>query len=305
VKVITLAGRVVFQTTIYHIRSIKVDIPTDRKIKIGTVNTRYWMEGDGSPVILIHGISNSVEDWLLNFNVLAEQHRVYALDMIGHGRTDKPLSASYQMPDLARFLKDFMDALQVTSAHLIGHSLGGAIALMLAINNPTYVNKLVLVDSAGLAREVSIILRLLSVPGLGEFMGSVVLKGDLKKRMAFQRKSWPDPEIVPDQMIQLKYAATLWQDISKTFLKTLRASANIWGTKKSVYTPIVQGLPSLKNPVLVVWGKQDDILPVSQAQIVKDKIPDARVEIFEKCKHDPMVVNPNRFNQLVLEFLRD
>jgi pimeloyl-ACP methyl ester carboxylesterase len=282
-----------------------MDIPADRKIKIGTVNTRYWMEGEGSTVILIHGISNSVEDWLLNFNVLTEQHQVYALDMIGHGRTDKPLSASYQMPDLARFLKDFMDALHIPSAHLVGHSLGGAIALTVALNYPTYVNKLVLVDSAGLAHEVSIILRLLSVPGLGEFLGAMALQGGLEKRMALQRKSWPDPEIVPDQMIQLKYAATLWQDISKTFLKTLRTCCNIWGTKKSVYTPIVQGLPSLKNPVLVVWGKQDDILPVSQAQIVKDKIPGARVEIFEKCKHDPMVVNPNRFNQLVLEFLRD
>jgi pimeloyl-ACP methyl ester carboxylesterase len=282
-----------------------VDIPTDRKIKIGNVNTRYWMDGEGSPVILIHGLSNCVEDWLLNFNVLAEQHRVYALDMIGHGRTDKPLSASYQMPDLARFLKDFMDALHIPSAHLVGHSLGGAISLTLALNYPSYVNKLVLVDSAGLAQECAIILRLISIPGLGEFMGSMGLQGDLEKRMALQRKSWPDPEIVPDQMIQLKSTATLWQDISKTYFKTLRASANIRGIKKSVYAPIIRGLPSLKNPVLVVWGAQDDLLPVSQAQIVKDKVPNARVEIFEKCKHDPMVLNPNKFNQLVLEFLRD
>jgi pimeloyl-ACP methyl ester carboxylesterase len=282
-----------------------MNIPTDQIIKVGTVDTRYWMAGDGSPVILMHGISNSVEDWLLNFSVLTEQHRVYALDMIGHGRTGKPLSASYQIPDLARFLKDFMDALHITSAHLVGHSLGGAIALTAAINHPTYVNKLVLVDTAGLAHEVSIILRIVSVPVLGEFLGSMVFKGGLEKRMAMQRKSWPDPEIVPDQMIQLKYAATRWQDISKTYFKTLRATANIWGTKESVYAPIVQGLPSLKNPILVVWGEQDDLLPVSQAQIVKTKVPNARLEIFENCKHDPMVQNPKRFNQLVLEFLRD
>jgi pimeloyl-ACP methyl ester carboxylesterase len=281
-----------------------MDIPVDRMIKVGTVNTRYWMEGEGSPVILVHGISNCIEDWLLNFHELASQHRVYALDLIGHGRTDKPLSASYQMPDLARFLKDFMEALQIPSAHLVGHSLGGAISLTCALNYPTYVNKLVLVDSAGLAQEVSIILRLFSVPVVGELLGLMALQGDLEKRMAFQRKSWPDPEIVPDQMIQLKYAATLWQDIRKTYFKTLRACANIGGTKKSVYGPIVDGLPSLKNPVLVVWGEQDDLLPVSQAQIVKNKVPHARVEIFENCKHDPMVVNPKKFNQVVLEFLR-
>jgi pimeloyl-ACP methyl ester carboxylesterase len=280
-------------------------IPTDRMIKIGTVNTRYWMEGEGSPVILIHGISNSIEDWLLNFKSISGQHRVFALDLIGHGRTDKPLSASYEITDLARFLKDFMDALDIKSAHLVGHSLGGAISLKVALDYPSYCNKLVLVDSGGLAQECSIVLRLLSVPGLGEFLGSIFMQGDLEKRMSMLRKSWPDPETVPDEMIQLKYAATLWQDISKTFLKTLRAIVNIRGVKRSVFIPIVQGLPSLVNPMLVVWGKQDDILPVSQAQIVKDKAPHARVELFENCKHDPMVVDPQRFNQLILEFLKD
>jgi len=280
-------------------------IPTDRMIKIGTVNTRYWMEGEGSPVILIHGISNSIEDWLLNFKVIAGKHRVFALDLIGHGRTDKPLSASYKITDLARFVKDFMDALHIKCAHLVGHSLGGAIALKVALNYPSYCNKLVLVDSVGLAQECSIVLRLLSVPGLGEFLGSRFMQGDLEKRISFQRKSWPDPETVPDEMIQLKYAATLWQDISKTYFKTLRAIANVWGIKRSVYIPIVQGLPSLVNPVLVVWGEQDDMLPVSQAQVVKDKAPHARVEIFENCKHDPMIIYPQKFNQMILEFLKD
>ena len=279
--------------------------PTDRMIKIGTVNTRYWMEGKGSPVILIHGLSNSIEDWLLNFKVISAQHQVFALDLVGSGRTDKPLSASYEIPDLAQFIMDFMDALDIKCAHLVGHSLGGAIALTIALNYPSYCNKLVLVDSAGLARECSIDLRLLSVPGLGEFLGSMFTQGDLEKHISMQRKSWPDPEIVPDEMIQLKHAATLWQDISKTFFKTLRAIANIRGIKRSVFIPIVQELPSLVNPLLVVWGEQDDVLPASQAQIVKDKVPHARVEIFENCKHDPMIVNPQRFNQLVVEFLKD
>jgi 3-oxoadipate enol-lactonase len=75
--------------------------------------------------------------------------------------------------------------------------------------------------------------------------------------------------------------------------------------KKSVYMPIVQGLSSLANPVLVVWGEQDDLVPVSQTHILKDRVPHARVEIFENCKHDPMIVNPQRFNQLVLAFLQN
>ena len=72
--------------------------PSDRMVKVGSVNTRYWMEGEGPPVILIHGLSNCMEDWLLNFEALAQNHRVYALDLIGHGRTDKPLSNPYASP---------------------------------------------------------------------------------------------------------------------------------------------------------------------------------------------------------------
>jgi pimeloyl-ACP methyl ester carboxylesterase len=282
-----------------------MDIPTDRLIKVGTVITRYWIKGEGSPVILIHGLSNSIEDWLLNFDVMAEQHQVYALDLIGHGRTDKPLSASYRIPDLARFVIDFMDTVNINCAHIVGYSLGGAIALTMAINYSSYVDKLVLVACAGLAQDCSIILRLVSVPGLGELLGILVMQGPLEKRMSMQRKSWPDSEIVPDEMIKLKYAATLWQDISRTYFKTLRASTNIWGLKKGVFIPIAQGLPSLVNPVLVVWGEQYDLLPVSQTQILKDKVPHARVEIFENCKHDPMIVNPQRFNQVALEFLKN
>jgi len=280
-------------------------IPTDRMIRIGTVNTRYWMEGEGSPVILIHGLSNSIEDWLLNFQMIAGQHRVYAMDLIGHGRTDKPLSALYNITNLARFIKDFMDTLNIECAHLVGHSLGGAIALTVARNYPSYCNKLVLVDSAGLAQECSIVLRLASVPGLGEFLASLLMQGDRKKRISMQRKSWPDPEIVPDEMIQLKYAAALWKDISKTYFKTLRAFVNVRGIKRSVFIPIAESILSLANPILVVWGEQDDMLPVSQAQIIKGKAQHAQVEIFENCKHDPMIVNPQRFNQLVIEFCKD
>jgi 4,5:9,10-diseco-3-hydroxy-5,9,17-trioxoandrosta-1(10),2-diene-4-oate hydrolase len=274
-------------------------------IKVGTIKTRYWMEGEGYPVILIHGISNSIEDWLLNFEDIAEQYQVYALDLIGHGRTDKPLSASYGIQDLARFVVDFMDTMNIGCAHIVGHSLGGAIALTMAIHYPSYVNKLVLVDSGGLGQECSIVLRLVSLPGLGELLGTLFMQGSLEKRISMQRESWPDAEIVPDEMIRLKYDATLWQDISKSYFKTLRAITNFWGLRKSVYMPILQHLPSLANPVLVVWGEQDNMLPVSQTQIVKDKVPHARVEIFENCKHDPMVVNPQRFNHLILKFLNE
>lgn len=280
-------------------------VPTDRIVDVGGINTRYWVEGAGAPVVLIHGLSNSIEHWLLNINVLAAEHTVYAVDLVGHGRTDKPLSRSYDLPDLARFVLDFMDALGIERADLIGHSLGGGVALTIAETSPGRVGRLVLVDSLGLAVDVGIVLRLVSVPGVGEVLTRLALQGDFHKLFKRQRAIWPDSHIVPDEMIRLKYEATRWEDISKTYFKALRASINFRGLRTVTLQPIIRGLRSLDLPVLVVWGEQDDLVPSRHARIVQNEVANAQVEIFADAGHDPMVVNPERFNLLTTQFLAD
>jgi 4,5:9,10-diseco-3-hydroxy-5,9,17-trioxoandrosta-1(10),2-diene-4-oate hydrolase len=280
-------------------------VPTDRRVDVGGISTRYWVEGSGSPVVLIHGLSNSIEHWLLNIDALAAEHTVYALDLLGHGRTDKPRSHSYDLPALARFVIAFMDALGIERADLIGHSLGGGVALVMAEGSPERVHRLVLVDSLGLARDVGIVLRLVSVPGLGEVLTRLVLQGDFQKQLKRQRAIWPDADVVPEEMIRLRYEATRWEDIRETYFKTLRAVSNFRGVRRTALQPIIQGLRSLHLPVLVVWGEKDDLLSSSHARIVQDAVPNTRVEIFDDAGHDPMVVNPERFNRVALQFLRD
>jgi len=278
-------------------------VPTDRMVDVGGINTRYWVEGSGSPVVLIHGLSNSIEHWLLNINALAAEHTVYALDLLGHGRTDKPLSRSYDLSHLAGFVIDFMDALGIERADLIGHSLGGGVALIIAETSPERVHRLVLVDSVGLAVDLGIVLRLVSVPGVGEVLTRIGLQGDFQKQLKRQRAIWPDTHVVPEEMIRLRYA-TRWEDIRKTNFKALRASINFRGMRMTALQPIVQGLRSLHLPVLVVWGEQDDLVPTRHARIVQNEVAKARVEIFEDAGHDPMVVNPERFNRVTMQFLR-
>lgn len=279
-------------------------VPTDRVVDVGGINTRYWVEGTGSPVVLIHGLSNSIEHWLLNINDLATEHTVYALDLLGHGKTDKPLSRSYDLPDLARFVIDFMDALGIEQADLIGHSLGGGLALIIAETSPERVHRLVLVASIGLAVDLGIVLRLVSVPGVGEVLTRMALQGDFQKQLKRHREFWPDAHVVPDEMIRLRYEATRWEDIRKTYFKALRASMTFRGMRRRVVQPIVQGLRSLDLPVLVVWGEQDDLVPAHHARIVQNVVAKARVEMFEDAQHDPMVVNPERFNRVTMQFLR-
>jgi 4,5:9,10-diseco-3-hydroxy-5,9,17-trioxoandrosta-1(10),2-diene-4-oate hydrolase len=278
-------------------------VPTDRRVEVGGVDTRYWVEGAGSPVVLIHGLSNSVEHWLLNIYSLAAEHTVYALDLMGHGRTDKPLSRSYDIPALASFVLDFMDALGIERADLVGHSLGGGIALTMAETFPERVHRLVLVDSLGLADDLGIVLRLVSVPGVGELVTRLALQGDFRKVLKRQRQSWPDSNVVPEEMIRLKYEATRWEDIRATYFMALRASIDFRGMRPAALQPIVAGLRSLQLPVLVVWGERDDLVPSHHARVVQDDVPGAHVVIFEDAGHDPMVMDPERFNLVTLEFL--
>ena len=278
-------------------------VPEDRYVDVRSVSTRYWMAGEGSPVLLLHGITNSVEDWLLNFHQLAENHRVYAVDLIGHGKTGKPLSASYHIKDLAGFITAFMDQLAIKPADMIGHSLGGWITLYIGIHHPSYVHKIVLVSSAGLAKESPLEIRLLTLPILGELLGKMFLGADFDKYLEMQRENWPDPDVATDEMIRLRYEATRWDEIGKTVLKTFRSLANFLGTKESEYLPILEGLPTIKKPMLAVWGRQDQLVPIAHAQIIADRCPGAQIEIFDDCGHDAMVEKPGQFNQLVLKFL--
>ena len=274
--------------------------PQDRYIKVGKINTRYWAEGSqGSPVLFIHGIGQYIESWLPSFGVLAEKYRVYAVDLLGHGRTDKPLDVSYKVADLAQFVKDFMATLGIERAHVVGHSLGGAISLQLALMQPSAVDKLVLVNSGGLGKEVTTVLRIMYVPILGELL----TRPSRSASASFAKLLVHDPAVMTDELIELSYQMSLLSGVQKSFLRTWRANGNLFGQNKSIYNPNVQGLPLIKNPVLVVWGRQDQIVPVTHAEVAAKSLPNVRMQIFDNCGHFPMLEHPLAFNELLLDFL--
>jgi 4,5:9,10-diseco-3-hydroxy-5,9,17-trioxoandrosta-1(10),2-diene-4-oate hydrolase len=280
-----------------------MNVPEDQYVQVGTINTRYWMAGEGRTLLLLHGITNSVEDWLLNFYEFAKTNRVIAVDLIGHGKTGNIISASYQIDDLAHFVTGFFDAIKVDRATLIGHSLGGWISLKIAIDHASYVNKLVLVDSAGLGSEAPALLRLLTVPGLGEILGSKFLSIGFEDFLKMQRENWPDSTVVSDEMIRLKYNATRRPELRDPILKTFRALLNVFGNKKHAYQPILEGLSSIEVPILAIWGRQDTMTPVAWTQKIANACPQARIEIFDDCSHDPMVEKSVAFNRVVREFV--
>ncbi len=275
-------------------------VPEDRYIKIGEINTRYWTAGDTGPnVLLIHGVGRFLEEWLPSFDTLAAHFRVFALDLPGHGRTDKPRSASYHIVDLAKFVNAFIKDTGIRDAHVIGHSLGGGIALRLTLQFPGVVDKLVLVCSAGLGKEATIVLRLTAVPGLGELLTRPSRNGTRRLLKEFVK----DPALLTDDFVDLSYRMAALPGAQRAVLKTLRSAGNLFGQYDDMYRPIVDNLESIKSPVLIIWGRQDRVLPVAHGQIAVKGLPNARLEILEDCGHLPMLEQTRRFNDSIFGFL--
>lgn len=272
--------------------------PIDQYIKVGQINTRYWALGDDDSVaILLHGGGSTVEIWTYNIGVLAQHHRVYAVDMVGAGLTDKP-QAAYSLTYQAQFLKEFMDTLGIDRVSLIGSSMGGGTALQFSLLFPERVEKLVLVNSFGLGKEIAIGLRLLALP----FVGS--LSRPTRKGAALVlRHNVYDRKVIPDRWIELSYEKFGLPGTKRAILNLIATNLNLFGVRKTVFSPLVDKLSSIAQPALVIWGQQDRILPVAHAHIAAKGLPNARLHIFNPCGHWPHVERPEEFNRLVLEFL--
>jgi pimeloyl-ACP methyl ester carboxylesterase len=274
----------------------------DKYITIGGIKTRYWQAGEqGSLVLLIHGITRSVEDWQPNMADLATRHRVFALDVLGFGFTDKPTNEEYTIGRLARFVLDFMTALNIPKAHLMGNSLGGTIALACATQAPERVLSMVLADPAGMDKKGNLFeFRLATIPILGEFLTKPSLSGT----KMIGSKAFFDPSILTEEAIVFSTELARLPGAHSAFLKTLRSFSNFFGFKSDFVDDLHKKLPHITAPTLVIWGKHDKFVTVAHAEILRRLLPNVVVEIWENCGHVPQLEHPNRFNETTLKFLK-
>lgn len=272
--------------------------PRDNFIQVNGARIRYWREGNrGVPLLLIHGLGGSAENWIANVSPLAERHRVYVMDLPGFGRSDKiPVRSIH---DLVSFIGDFMDALQIEKASLAGNSLGGGLVLGCAVEHPERVEKLVLADIAGMGRDVIVDFKLCSVPLLGELL----IRTGRKSAAATWRKIVYDPAVVPGELVSLTHELMAQPGAKKALLAAIRAGLTIRGQRMSLVRELTAHLGSVTAPALIIWGRQDRILPLDHAYICHRKLHGSRLEILDGCGHLPQLEHPEEFNQLALEFL--
>lgn len=270
----------------------------DQFVDIDNITLRYRVAGTGAPVVLLHGIGGFLEYWERNVEALAEHNTVYALDMIGFGQSTKP-PASYTLEFLAHNVKQFVDALRLERVSLVGLSLGGGVALQFARLYPDSLHKLVLVASAGLGRRISLLLRLMTVPILGELLG----RPDPAATQRTYRAIVSNPACIDAAWLDTAYRMGCESGAQRTFLSALRSAATIYGVRAKDYLPIVQALPTIMAPALVVWGKQAPLIPVDYAHVAAEGLPNARLHLFDQCGHLPQLEYADEFNTLVGEFL--
>jgi 4,5:9,10-diseco-3-hydroxy-5,9,17-trioxoandrosta-1(10),2-diene-4-oate hydrolase len=285
--------------------------PEDLFGKVGGLRIRYWTAGKrGSSVLFIHGIGCSMEDWLENIQPLAKKHRVFAVDIPGHGYSDKP-DAPYSIEYFADFIDDFLTFQNLDTVTLVGNSLGGGIALQCAHQFPQKINKIVLVSCAGFGKEVSIIFRLIGVP----IIGPLLLRTGRKDRVLQERTVKFLSSLVYDiatinsdmlePLIEARVQIAKLPGISKAVLTVMRRYSTIFGLRSRFIKHGMEVISSITFPVLIVWGENDPVFPVSHAYTGREKLKNAQVHVLQNCGHMAQIEHPDQFNDIVGDFLTD
>ncbi len=264
----------------------------------------YRVAGDPSlpVVVLIHGITSSSATWVPVMPALAEHAHVIAPDLLGHGDSDKP-QADYSLGALASGLRDLLELLGHDRATVVGHSLGGGVAMQFAYQYHDYCERTVLVSSGGLGREVSIALRAATLPG-AELVLPVIAHPYVRDAgVAVSRVLGRLPLRVRPSVAEAArgYASLADSPARSAFVDTLRAVVGPGGQRVSANNLLylTEG-----RPTLIVWGALDTLIPVAHAYSAHDAIPGSRLEIFEQSRHFPHQDEPVRFADVMLDFLR-
>jgi 4,5:9,10-diseco-3-hydroxy-5,9,17-trioxoandrosta-1(10),2-diene-4-oate hydrolase len=274
-------------------------LPNNQYVKVGNIKTRFWVAGSNTPpIIFLNGLGGYVENWEDNFLELSTIRQVYAFDLVGFGLSDKP-EVEYSLQYLTEFVREFMISSGIEKATLIGESLGGAIALQFALQFPENVEKIVLAASSGLGRELSIYLRMLTLPILGEILSRPSREGTAQ----FLEQLFQHKDLIQEEWIEIDYQMASLPGVQRSLLSALRSMCNIWGSRRKVYLPILEDLHEIDIPVLIIWGAQDQIIPVSHAHRAKKRLPNARIQIYDQCGHVPNIECADEFNLLVADFM--
>ncbi len=265
---------------------------------------RYHESGppDAPPVVLLHGIGRSLEDWLPQHPLLGADHRVISLDLPGLGLSER-LPERTTLDTLADGVWATLDALGETRpAHLMGNSLGGAVSMRMLAGDPGRVSTLTLVNSAGFGREVTFALRVLAVPGLGR---SLLRRIDPRAAHRIERSLFADRAHVTPERIEMALRIARQPHFAPVYLEIARALGGFRGIAPRWRTDLLTRVAEHPRPTLIVWGERDLILPATHLAAARSALPHARSHLFPDTGHMPQLERPEEFQALVRPLLAE
>jgi len=262
----------------------------------------YLEAGSGPVLLLVHGMAGCADNWRAVIEPLARRHTVIAPDLPGHGDSE-PGGGDYSLGALASGLRDLLIGLGQERATLVGHSLGGGVAMQFTYQFPEMVERLVLVSSGGLGPEVSVILRAAALPGADLFISATAGVGQ-RAGSALARGLGavglrPSADVAE---VARGYASLSDPERRRAFLATLRSVVGTGGQRIAAGDRLYL---AEALPILIVWGSRDPIIPVSHGESAHRSLPGSRLEIFEGAGHLPQLEEPGRFAAALDRFLAE
>jgi pimeloyl-ACP methyl ester carboxylesterase len=282
------------------------ELPDVDRVRYTTIHgyrRAYIMAGSGPAVLLLHGIGDNADTWRGIIAELAADYTVIAPDFLGHGRSDRP-RADYSIAAYACGMRDLLSVLNIERVTVVGHSLGGGVAMQFAYQFPERCERIVLVSTGGGGRKTTPLLQLIAIPGAGvvlPLMNLPVIRqtGELSLRML--RLLGTDIGRDAEDMIKLFDA---WPDRTSrsAFVRTLRGVVDRSG---QVVTMLDRCYLARGMPTLLIWGDRDAVIPVAHARVVHEAMPGSQLEIFSRAGHFPHHSHPERFVAVLREFLKN
>jgi len=266
-------------------------------VNVNGTKIRYLAMGSGPKVLLLHGFGGFLETWAFNIPPLSKRYQVYAIDLPGHGLSDKP-RRYYNTAFAIESASDIMAALDINQAILIGHSLGGAVSINIALSLPERVTKLVLINSASLSRTLPWLYRLCSVPVFGNILMSLAVEPALERSL---KRLFYDSPALSDEMKDIILKNSSQPGVRETLLRILKQNTGLRGPRPEAI--LIDKLPQLRVPALFVHGAQDRVFPLEYVRDAFNMVPNSRVRVFDQCGHCPHIEKAIEFNKTVMEFL--
>jgi pimeloyl-ACP methyl ester carboxylesterase len=286
-----------------NLRPVRELVPTLQYRTIHGYRRAFRVAGSGPAILLIHGIGDNSTTWETVQAKLAQRYTVIAPDLLGHGKSDKP-RADYSVAAYANGMRDLLSVLDIERVTVVGHSLGGGVAMQFAYQFPQLVDRLILVGAGGVTKDVNVALRIASLPMGSEALAllrlplvlpALQLAGRVGGALFGSTGAGRD---IPE-------AVRILEDLpeptaSSAFARTLRAVVDWRG---QVVTMLDRCYLTESVPVQLIWGARDSVIPVAHAHLAHAAMPGSQLEIFEGSGHFPFRDDPDRFCELVEKFI--